>query len=43
MLLPGMAINTRATIFEPISQTQMRRCDGQRYVPFCPVLTGSIG
>jgi len=25
------------------AKTQMRRCDGERYVPFCPVLTGSIG
>jgi len=43
MLLPGIAINTSATNFAPISQAQMRRFDGERYVPFCPVLSGSIG
>ena len=39
MLLPGIAINTSATNFAPIKQAQMRRFDGERYVPFGPVLT----
>jgi branched-chain amino acid transport system substrate-binding protein len=43
MLLPGIAINTSETNFAPIRQAQMRRFDGERYVPFGPVLTGAIG
>jgi len=43
MLIPGIAINTSATNFAPIRQAQMRRFDGERYVPFGPVLTGAIG
>ncbi len=43
MLLPGIAINTSPTDFAPIRQAQMRRFDGERYVPFGPVLTGAIG
>jgi len=43
MLLPGIAVNTSATNFAPIRQAQMRRFDGERYVPFGPVLTGAIG
>jgi len=43
MLLPGVTINTSPTNFAPIRQAQMRRFDGQRYVPFGPVLTGAIG
>jgi branched-chain amino acid transport system substrate-binding protein len=43
MLLPGIEINTSATNFAPIKQAQMRRFDGERYVPFGPVLTGAIG
>ncbi|MGA3398934.1 MAG: ABC transporter substrate-binding protein [Acetobacteraceae bacterium] len=43
MLLPGIVINTSATNFAPIRQAQMRRFDGQRYVPFGSVLSGAIG
>ncbi len=43
MLLPGITINTSPTNFAPIRQAQMRRFDGQRYVPFGPVLNGAIG
>ena len=43
MLLPGIAINTGPTNFAPIRQAQMRRFDGERYVPFGPVLAGAIG
>jgi ABC-type branched-subunit amino acid transport system substrate-binding protein len=42
MLLPGILINTSPTNFAPIRQAQMRRFDGERYVPFGPVLTGAI-
>ena len=41
MLLPGIAINTDATDFAPIKLAQMRRFDGERYVPFGPVLSGT--
>ncbi len=41
MLLPGIVINTSPTDFEPIKQAQMRRFDGERYVPFGPVLSGA--
>ena len=43
MLLPGITVNTSPTNFAPIRQAQMRRFDGERYVPFGPVLTGAIG
>jgi branched-chain amino acid transport system substrate-binding protein len=43
MLLPGIVINTDATDFAPIKQAQMRRFDGERYVPFGPVVSGGIG
>lgn len=43
MLLPGIRINTSPTNFAPIRQAQMRRFDGERYVPFGPVLTGAVG
>ncbi|MGA3001592.1 MAG: ABC transporter substrate-binding protein [Acetobacteraceae bacterium] len=43
MLLPGIVASTSATNFDPIRQAQMRRFDGERYVPFGPVLSGAIG
>jgi len=43
MLLPGISINTSPTNFAPIRQAQMMRFDGERYVPFGPILTGTIG
>jgi branched-chain amino acid transport system substrate-binding protein len=43
MLLPGIAINTSPTDFQMIKQAQMRRFNGERYVPFGPVLPGAIG
>ena len=43
MLLPGITINTSPTNFAPIRQAQMRRFDGERYIPFGPVLSGTIG
>ena len=41
MLLPGIVVNTSATNFAPVHQAQMRRFNGQRYVPFGPVLSGA--
>lgn len=41
MLLPGIVISTSATNFAPIHQAQMRRFNGQRYVPFGAVLSGA--
>src|SRR5262249_26121322 len=43
MLLPGIEVNTSATNFGPIKQAQMRRFNGERYVPFGPVLSAEIG
>ena len=42
MLLPGITLNTSPTEFQLIKQAQMRRFDGERYVPFGPVLSGGI-
>jgi ABC-type branched-subunit amino acid transport system substrate-binding protein len=42
MLLPGIVINTSPTDFAPIKQAQMRRFNGERYVPFGPVLSGEM-
>jgi branched-chain amino acid transport system substrate-binding protein len=41
MLLPGVEVNTSATNFQPITQAQMRRFEGERYVSFGPILTGA--
>jgi branched-chain amino acid transport system substrate-binding protein len=43
LLLPGITINTSPTNFAPIRQAQMRRFDGERYIPFGPILSGTIG
>jgi branched-chain amino acid transport system substrate-binding protein len=43
MLLPGIMVNTSPTNFAPIKQAQMRRFDGERYVPFGPILSGAVG
>ena len=42
MLLPGVAINTSPTDFQMIKQAQMRRFNGERYVPFGPILSGEM-
>jgi branched-chain amino acid transport system substrate-binding protein len=42
MLLPGIVINTSTTNFAPILQAQMRRFNGERYVPFGTVLSGAL-
>ena len=36
MLLPGITINTSPTDFAPIKQVQMKRFDGERFIPFGP-------
>jgi branched-chain amino acid transport system substrate-binding protein len=41
MLLPGILINTSPTDFQMIKQAQMRRFNGERYVPFGPILSGA--
>jgi branched-chain amino acid transport system substrate-binding protein len=43
MLLPGITVNTSPTNFVAIRQAQMRRFDGERYVPFGPILSGEVG
>ena len=43
LLLPGIKINTSPTNFAPVRQAQLRRFDGERYVPFGPILSGAIG
>ena len=43
MLLPGIAIDTSPTDFAPIKQVQMDRFDGERFIPFGPILSGAIG
>lgn len=39
MLLPGMAVDTSPTDFFPVEQMQMMRFDGERNVPFGPVIS----
>lgn len=41
MLLPDISINTSPTDFQMIKQAQMRRFNGERYVPFGPILSGA--
>jgi branched-chain amino acid transport system substrate-binding protein len=43
MLLPGITINTSPTDFAPIKQVQMKRFDGERFIPFGPIRGGSVG
>src|SRR5579872_4140299 len=39
MLLPGITVNTSPTNFAPIRQAQLRRFNGERYVPFGEILS----
>ena len=41
MVLPGVMLNSGATDFQLITEAQMRRFNGERYVPFGPVLSGA--
>ncbi|MBV8092614.1 MAG: ABC transporter substrate-binding protein [Acetobacteraceae bacterium] len=43
MLLPGITVDTSPTDFAPIKQVQMERFDGEHFVPFGPILSGTIG
>jgi branched-chain amino acid transport system substrate-binding protein len=42
MLLPGITVSTSATDFAPIKQVQMRRFDGERFIQFGPILSGTV-
>jgi branched-chain amino acid transport system substrate-binding protein len=42
MLIPGIRINTSPTDYFPIESFQMRRFDGQRWVPFGPIITHEL-
>jgi branched-chain amino acid transport system substrate-binding protein len=41
MVLPGITLNSSPSDFQLIKQAQMRRFNGERYVPFGPVLSGA--
>ncbi|HUB11612.1 MAG TPA: ABC transporter substrate-binding protein [Acetobacteraceae bacterium] len=41
MVIPGVLLNSGPTDFQMIKQAQMRRFNGERYVPFGPVLSGA--
>jgi len=41
MVIAGIMLNSSATDFQLIKQAQMRRFNGERYVPFGPVLSGA--
>ena len=43
VLLPGIAINTSATNFAPISQLQLMRLKGDRWELFGDVISGDVG
>jgi ABC-type branched-subunit amino acid transport system substrate-binding protein len=43
VLLPGIKINTSATIFAPISQLQLQRFKGERWELFGDVISGDVG
>jgi branched-chain amino acid transport system substrate-binding protein len=42
MVLPGILLNTSPTNFDAIHQAQLRSFNGQRYVPFGPILSGEM-
>ena len=42
MLIPGITLNSGPTDFQLIKQAQMRRFEGDRYVPFGPVISGAL-
>jgi branched-chain amino acid transport system substrate-binding protein len=43
VLLPGIAINTSATDFAPISQLQLMRFTGERWQLFGDVISADVG
>jgi branched-chain amino acid transport system substrate-binding protein len=42
MLLPGITINTNPADFAPITEVQMERFDGERFIRFGPILGGAL-
>ena len=42
MLQPGIAVNTSPTNFDAVAQVRMERFDGERFVSFGPVLSGTV-
>ena len=42
MLIPGITLDSGPTDFQLIKQAQMRRFEGERYVPFGPVISGAL-
>ena len=43
VLLPGIKINTSATDFAPISQLQLMKFTGERWVLFGDIITADVG
>jgi branched-chain amino acid transport system substrate-binding protein len=43
MLLPGITIDTSPTDFALIKQVQMERFEGERFIRFGPIMSGTIG
>ena len=43
ILLPGVKITTSATDFAPISQLQLQKFKGDRWVLFGDVMNGDVG
>jgi ABC-type branched-subunit amino acid transport system substrate-binding protein len=43
VLLPGIAVNTSATDFAPISQLQLQRFKGERWELFGDIISGDVG
>ena len=43
MILPGIRINTSATDFRPIEQSQLMRFEGESWTLFGNVITGEVG
>ena len=42
MLLPGITVSTSPNDYAPVKQFQMARFDGERLVPFGPILNGEL-
>jgi len=41
-MLPGVKLNTSPTDFAPISQLQMQRFEGEKWVPFGEIISGEV-
>jgi branched-chain amino acid transport system substrate-binding protein len=42
LLLPGIKINTSATDFAPISQLQLMKFSGERWILFGDIISGDL-